>query len=146
MRGADFAAARADGATRKAGSGWWPAAVVALCVAGCALLFAKHAWAFGMRRNALDRLGVQLEPIRTAVPPGRVVGLATSLGGVERKELMHRLQFLLAPRVIAPDPDRDTVLVALGDAWLHHHPQARLLVSADTEAGPIRLVVIDRAP
>lgn len=131
-----------EGAMRKR----WPAVVVLFCVAVSYFLFLRHSLSLSMRRNGMDRLGERLAPVIAAVPPGGAIGFATDRAGDERKELMHRLQFVLAPRVVIPDASVDTVLVVDGGRWLDQHPTVELLERIESESGPIHLVKLIRVP
>jgi len=133
---------RSDGVMRKR----LPAVAVVLCVAASSFLFIRHSRSLSVRRNSMDRLGERLAPVVAAVPPGRAIGFATDRVGDERKEIMHRLQFLLAPRVIIPDVTVDTVLVVDGECWLAQHPPGEVLERFESESGPICLVKQLRVP
>lgn len=107
-----------------------------------AAIFIRHAWSLSHRRNALDHLGAGLSSVRALIPDGRLLGFATDAQGDERKELIHRAQFLLAPRILDQAQGiTDTILVINGDRWLAAQSGHRVLV--DEQAGPDRILLVE---
>ncbi|MBK9176251.1 MAG: hypothetical protein IPM46_07925 [Flavobacteriales bacterium] len=80
--------------------------------------------------------------MRALIPDGRLLGFATDAQGDERKELIHRAQFLLAPRILDQAQGiTDTILVINGDRWLAAQSGHRVLV--DEQAGPDRILLVE---
>lgn len=117
--------------------------LVVACLSLSLILFIRHAWSLSHRRNALDRLGIGLNDVRALVPEGNLIGFASDATGDEQKELMHRAQFLLAPRVVDRTAGTaDTILVINGDQWLAAQPG--LLVLVDERAGPDHIMLVSK--
>jgi hypothetical protein len=121
---------------------WWRVVVVVACLLLSCILFVRHAWSVAQRRNALDQLGAGLADVRALVPDGKLLGFASDVTGDDRKELLHRAQFMLAPRVLDQAAGiTDTILVINGDTWLAAQPSHAVLV--DARSGSDRIMLIE---